>query len=275
MEEGDAFARHICYEWQLQLQLKSACTRSDPPVLLSASPPAWLSCAAHSAVSDMSSSPARPGAAEVISRRYGSVLGRQTVLKDDHFPGCQNMKLTPLIDGAPNFRQMAGTPVYGVAIPTVTGLRNVLDAIGGKTRRVLWHSLREEPLVYVNGTPFVLREIEKPFSNLELTGITRERVEQMEARLREDVLHEAQQYGGSVLVSKELDDGQVVDAWTPVESVQTPAEVYAGLQSEGYQLSYARIPITDEKVGRSAGVHYCTCRIAPALASSAHVVPPC
>ena len=125
----------------------------------------------------------------------------------------------------------------------------MLDAIGGKSRRVLWHSLREEPLVYVNGTPFVLREIEKPFSNLELTGITRERVEQMEARLREDVLHEAQQYGGSVLVSKELDDGQVVDAWTPVESVQTPAEVYAGLQGEGYQLSYARIPITDEKVG--------------------------
>jgi hypothetical protein len=172
------------------------------------------------------------------------------VLKDDHFPGCQNLKLTPLIDGAPNFRQMTGIPVYGVAIPTVTGLRNVLDAIGGQSRRVLWHSLREEPLVYVNGTPFVLREIERPFSNLELTGITRERVEQMEARLREDVLHEAQQYGGCVLVSKELDDGQVVDTWTPVESVQTPAEVYSCLQDEGYQISYVRIPITDEKVSQ-------------------------
>jgi hypothetical protein len=176
------------------------------------------------------------------------------VLKDDHFPGCQNLKLTPLIEGAPNFRQMTGIPVYGVAIPTVTGLRNVLDAIGGQSRRVLWHSLREEPLVYVNGTPFVLREIERPFSNLELTGITRERVEQMEARLREDVLHEAQQYGGCVLVSKELDDGQVVDTWTPVESVQTPAEVYSCLQDEGYQISYVRIPITDEKVSQ---VSYC------------------
>lgn len=190
----------------------------------------------------------RPHAADVVASRRGAVLGRQTVLKDDHFPGCQNMKLTPLVDGAPNFRQMAGLPVYGVAIPTVTGLRNVLDAIGGKSRRVLWHSLREEPLVYVNGTPFVLREIERPFSNLELTGITRERVEQMEARLREDVLDEAHQYGGSVLVSKEMDDGQVVDTWTPVESVQTPAEVYARLQDEGYQISYVRVPITDEKV---------------------------
>ena len=185
---------------------------------------------------------------EVIAGRCGAVLGRQTVLKDDHFPGCQNKKLTPLIDGAPNFRQVAGLPVYGVAIPTVTGLRNVLDAVGGKTRKALWHSMREEPLVYLNGQPYVLREIERPFSNLELTGITRERVEQMEVRLREDVLAEAEQYHGRVLVSKELDDGQVIDSWEPVHTVQTPAEVYAALVVEGYQLSYVRIPITDEKV---------------------------
>jgi hypothetical protein len=186
-------------------------------------------------------------AQEVILARAGAVLGRQTILKDDHFPGCQNSKLTPLVDGAPNFRQVDGLPVFGVAIPTVSGLRNVLDAVGGKTRRVLWHSMREEPLVYVNGQPFVLREVERPFSNLELTGITRERVEQMESRLREDVLAEAARYDGCVLVSKELDDGQVVDAWEAVHTVQTPLEVYASFSAEGYELSYVRIPITDEK----------------------------
>ncbi len=190
----------------------------------------------------------RVSAHEVIASRCGAVLGRQTVLKDDHFPGCQNKKLTPLIEGAPNFRQVDGLPVYGVAIPTVTGLRNVLEAVGGKARKALWHSMREEPLVYINGQPYVLREVEKPFSNLELTGITRERVEQMEARLREDVLAEAEQYGGRVLVSKELDDGQVIDTWEPVHTVQTPLEVCAALTAEGYQLSYVRIPITDEKV---------------------------
>jgi len=45
--------------------------------------------------------------------------------------------------------QVAGLPVYGVAIPTVTGLRLVLDAIGagqGK-RKVLWHNQREEPVM--------------------------------------------------------------------------------------------------------------------------------
>lgn len=43
---------------------------------------------------------------------------------------CQNTKLRPLLDGAPNFRQVEGLPVYGVAIPTVRGLRNVLDELG-------------------------------------------------------------------------------------------------------------------------------------------------
>jgi len=43
---------------------------------------------------------------------------------------------------------------------------------------------------YINGKPFVVREAERPFSNLEYTGIDRERVEGMEARLKADVLQE-------------------------------------------------------------------------------------
>lgn len=40
--------------------------------------------------------------------RNGSVLGKKTVLKSDHFPGCQNKKIRPHVDGAPNFRQVRG-----------------------------------------------------------------------------------------------------------------------------------------------------------------------
>lgn len=55
------------------------------------------------------------------------------------------MRLTPLLEGAPNFRQVAGLPVYGIAIPTASGLRLALDRLGagGGARRVLWHNLRE------------------------------------------------------------------------------------------------------------------------------------
>lgn len=36
---------------------------------------------------------------------HGCRLPLAALLQSDHFPGCQNMKLTPLIEGAPNFRQ--------------------------------------------------------------------------------------------------------------------------------------------------------------------------
>ena len=140
------------------------------------------------------------------------------------------MKLKPLIDGAPNFRKIDGLPVYGVAIPTVLGLRNVLSQLGitaKNGRRLVWVNLREEPLIYVNGSPYVVRESDKPFANLEYSGIDAARVVEMEERLKADVLAEASLYDGSVLVAHEDDQFQVVEDWEPVTEVdvQTPLEV--------------------------------------------------
>eukprot|EP00955_Chlamydomonas_euryale_P094761 364889-Chlamydomonas_euryale.AAC.2 len=39
------------------------------------------------------------------------------------------------------------------------------------SRKVYWQNLREEPLIYINGAPFVVREADQPFSNLEYTGV--------------------------------------------------------------------------------------------------------
>lgn len=118
--------------------------------------------------------PALPPGDAVVAARGGDVLTAATLLKSDHFPGCQNSRLTPLLPGAPNFRQVPGLPVYGLAIPTAAGARAALDALGaggGGGRRVLWHNLREEPVVYVNGAPYVVREAAAPFANLEYTGV--------------------------------------------------------------------------------------------------------
>lgn len=190
---------------------------------------------------------------QVMKQRDGSVLGKKTILKSDHFPGCQNKRLSPQIDGAPNYRKADSLHVHGVAIPTIHGIRNVLDYIGaqmnGKLTHILWINLREEPVIYINGRPFVLRDVERPFSNLEYTGINRLRVEQMEDRLKEDVLLEAARYGNKILVTDELPDGQMVDQWEPVtrNSVKTPLEVYEELQRQKYLVVYERVPITDEK----------------------------
>lgn len=59
-------------------------------------------------------------------------------------------------------------------------------------QEVLWFNMREEPVVYVNGRPFVLREQARPMKNLqEYAGIDARRLERMEQRLKDDLLAEA------------------------------------------------------------------------------------
>ncbi|KAL8147543.1 hypothetical protein AgCh_005028 [Apium graveolens] len=96
------------------------------------------------------------------------VLGRQTVLKSDHCPGCQHPSLPERVDGAPNFREIPCFPVYGVANPTVDGILSVISRIGSSKggRSVFLHNMREEPVIYINGKPFVLCEVERPYKNM-------------------------------------------------------------------------------------------------------------
>eukprot|EP00803_Ostreobium_quekettii_P003854 evm.model.scf_787.5 EVM.evm.TU.scf_787.5 scf_787:45503-61553(+) len=210
---------------------------------------------------DIESDPTGP----IISSRMGTVLGRWTILKEDHFPGMQKQHIPQVIDGAPNFRAAAGLPVFGVAMPSVDGIRNVLKHVqagAGSTHKVhaIWHNMREEPVVYINGRPFVLRDESRPFKNLrEYGGIDAGRLEQMESRLKTDVLNEAARYiddgqdpCGKILVARETpSDGSIgclVDVWERVggaEAVQTPAEVYSTLQAEGFLVRYYRVPVTD------------------------------
>jgi hypothetical protein len=45
---------------------------------------------------------------------------------------------------------------------------------GGGSRPALWFNAREEPVLYINGRPFVLREEQRPLKNLqEYQGIDR------------------------------------------------------------------------------------------------------
>jgi hypothetical protein len=37
-------------------------------------------------------------------------------------------------------------------------------------RKVIWANMREEPVLYINGKPYVVRESTRPFANLEYTG---------------------------------------------------------------------------------------------------------
>lgn len=186
---------------------------------------------------------------QVVENRGGSVLASMTILKDDHFPGCQKEGLLERVEGAPNFRRVEfgedGRCVYGVAMPTEAAIPQVASRIG---KKFVWVCLREEPVVFVRGHPYVLRVVKDPVSNLEQTGIISERVELMEERLKADCLSEASRYDEKLLVhGEELCQGRylVIPTWEAADSeqIKTPQQVY----TISPLLIYYRIPITDEQ----------------------------
>lgn len=175
----------------------------------------------------------------VVTARHGQVLAQQTILKHDAFPGCQKMSLKEKIPGAYNFRRvevqkiksaakfgglaadvsglaadmersdddkLTAPFICGCAMPNKDAIKSVLKAMnagpGGK-RTVLWTCLREEPVLYVNKQPYVLRLFMDPLKNLETTGISKERVESMEDRMKIDVLQELKEYDGRMLLHDE------------------------------------------------------------------------
>ena len=108
--------------------------------------------------------------------------------------------------------------VYGVAMPTEAAIPEVAARIG---KEFVWVCLREEPVVFVQGHPYVLRVVKDPVSNLEQTGIISERVELMEERLKADCLNESRGYDGKLLVhGEEFYQGRyiVVPTWQAVDA---------------------------------------------------------
>ena len=62
--------------------------------------------------------------------------------------------------GAINFRNIRGTNIYALGQPTVEAIDEVIDSIKlahPHASRIAWVTLREEPIVYVNGAPYCLR----------------------------------------------------------------------------------------------------------------------
>lgn len=66
-----------------------------------------------------------------------------------------------------------------MATPTISGAKEMLAYLGAKSnsdesrsQKVILTDLREEAVVYINGTPFVLREQNKPVDTLKHVGIT-------------------------------------------------------------------------------------------------------
>jgi len=176
----------------------------------------------------------------------GSRLPENAVFKLDLFPGIAVIKPTE-IDGAPNFRQVDSDPVYGTGQPTVKALEKILSKVGASQKLVLWLNMREEPFLYINGRPYVLRDSQHPFQNLAAVATTADEARRTEDCLKKELNKKAAQQNGMVDLFDETPDGKIVGLPEKMESVETVSEVFADMNGSGFKVDFRRIPVEDEK----------------------------
>jgi len=98
-------------------------------------------------------------------------------LKVDHFDKMHGLGEDCKLDGAPNFRQVAGFPIFGTGQPTKEGYKKVLEQVpkkldpttggdGETPLKVIWYNMRQEPVVYLDGVPFAPRHPDHMHENL-------------------------------------------------------------------------------------------------------------
>ena len=79
-------------------------------------------------------------------------------------------------------------------------------------------NLREEPIIFINGKPFSLRNTSDAINNLIFTGIDTERVLEIERKFKQDILHEAEVNRSMIMVNDENDKYQNQFHLLPISS---------------------------------------------------------
>ncbi|KAG1860386.1 inositol hexakisphosphate-domain-containing protein [Suillus subluteus] len=208
----------------------------------------------------------------VVKNRSGIILRESTLLKSDQWLS-ESHRVSDSVRGAINFRNIPGTNIYASGQPTESAIDEVVHRVKEahpEANKVVWVTLREEPIVYVNGAPYCLRRERfslrnmkglrtqvlglivflKDWTIIDYGGISASRLEILEERLKDDVLAELEAFGGRLLLHTETSDGSVIPIWEEVRSpnVAVLKDIMASRKSRhGLDLQYVRIPITSER----------------------------
>jgi len=207
--------------------------------------------------------------AEEQKRREAENPMKVCVLKFDHFENIHRLdpKL-PAYEGAPNFRQVPGYMVFGTGQPTKEGFQATLSHIFSEevgAKACLWTNMRQEPVVFLNGQSFTPRLADHMNENMEFPGATEGDinwlqdcfVESLKAKVeavRND-RYAAEEEKGIIRYYRDTyaehpEDRKNIEYSVHLdndEDLVTLSGMYEQLKQFGYNLSYARMPIVDEK----------------------------
>jgi len=180
-------------------------------------------------------------------------------LKIDHFD--QMHVLTDdssKLEGAENFRQVAGFPVFGTAQPTEDGFLKVLDKLHPGTEekplQTIWYNMRQEPVIYVNGIPYAPRNPDKMHENLELNetvdefdNLQKHFANIIQARVDKDQNQTLKIHKDSTFTENPMEREDVEES-VKAESVKGLHTVYDNLRENGFEtLSTVRVPVVEER----------------------------
>ncbi|KAK4766575.1 hypothetical protein SAY87_008217 [Trapa incisa] len=110
-----------------------------------------------------------------------------------------------------------------MATPTISGAKEMLAYLGAnpkdgaKSRKVVITDIREETVVYINGTSFVLRELNKPVETLKHVGITGPAVEHLDGRMDLELVYEDQGFSSAAVQGNHSDNAIDSDDWQRAE----------------------------------------------------------
>jgi len=167
----------------------------------------------------------------------------KAVAMQDHFEKIQ--KLPDKIDGVPNFRRVPGYKVFCCGQPTKDGYARAIEKACGdkwpKDGPIVWLNMRQEAIVYLNGSPVCARPPGKIGEYAELGNVTLDgaSVKGDEEEFVKVLKKRAEDNGGNVKV---VDVGKK-ETDVKLEEVMSLHDVIEGLKEKFPGLTHNRIPV--------------------------------
>ncbi|TMW60709.1 hypothetical protein Poli38472_000751 [Pythium oligandrum] len=175
---------------------------------------------------------------------------QSSVLKFDHFIGIARIPFE-LTTNVPNYRQIADEPIFGSAQCLEDGIRDIAQhCLRNGFERAICINLREEAVIYVSGRPFVIRHPDRLMENVEYPGIEVSEIMDIEHKVKEEIQSRVQRANGLFMFwhePVEFKNEEKIEHINPHQDIKTLNEIYEEVAEEsGFDLRYARIPVSDE-----------------------------
>ena len=161
------------------------------------------------------------------------------------------------IEGAPNFRQIAGFPVFGTGQPTEGAMVEIINRakMGKENEKIIWFVMRQEPIIYINGNSFAPRDPDNTHVNLP-TKMDSDQIKSVETHLVNVVKRRKNESGNNTVKIKiDLDfaenpmDREDDEDTLVIEEIKDLDSVYKYCREKcNVNLEVIRIPVVEDQM---------------------------